>query len=82
MLNPELRSHEGQTRGQMNTFLKAAGIRDGDLLIQSDVDEIPRSETVHLFQWCEGMPKIVHLDMTAYIYRYVLKLVQSNPIAF
>ena len=66
----------------MNTFLKAAGIRDGDLLIQSDVDEIPRSETVHLFQWCEGMPKIVHLDMTAYIYRYVLILVQSNPLAF
>ena len=69
--NPELQCHEGQTRGQMNTFLKEAGIRDGDLLIQSDVDEIPRSDTVQLFQWCKGMPKIVHLDMTAYIFRYV-----------
>ena len=39
--------HEGQTRGQikaqMNTFLKVAGIRDGDLLTQSDVYQIPLS---------------------------------------
>ena len=39
--------HEGQTRGQikaqMNTFLKVAGIRDSDLLTQSDVYQIPLS---------------------------------------
>ena len=61
---------EGLTRGHMNGFLVEAGIRDGDLLIQSDVDEIPRAETVQLFRWCQGMPNIVHLDMTAYVYRF------------
>ena len=45
--------HEGQTRGQikaqMNSFLKAAGIQDGDLLTQSDVDQIPHSQAAQIF---------------------------------
>ena len=34
---------EGNTRGKMNKLLRQAGIQDDDLLIVSDVDEIPRS---------------------------------------
>ena len=34
------------------------------------VDEIPRSEVIELFQKCQGMPDIVQLDMTAYIYSF------------
>ena len=65
-------AQEGHTRGQMNRFLIGAGIRDGDILIVSDVDEIPRSQTVELFRQCQG-PDIVHLDMTAYVYSFGFK---------
>ena len=34
---------EGNTRSKMNKLLRQAGIQDDDLLIVSDVDEIPRS---------------------------------------
>ena len=64
---------EGETRSRMNNFLKSAGIQDGDLLIVSDVDEIPRAEVVDLFRNCIGMPKIVHLDMNVYVYSFGYK---------
>ena len=54
----------------MNRILRSAGIEDGDLLIQSDVDEIPRAEVIQLFRWCEGVPPIVHLDTPAFVYSF------------
>ena len=54
----------------MNKLLRQAGIQEDDLLIVSDVDEIPRAEVVELFQKCQGMPDIVQLDMTMYIYSF------------
>ena len=43
---------EGNTRSKMNKLLRQAGIQDDDLLIVSDVDEIPRSQWAKNVQYC------------------------------
>ena len=43
---------EGNTRSKMNKLLRQAGIQDDDLLIVSDVDEIPRSQWTKKLQYC------------------------------
>ena len=44
---------EGNTRSKMNKLLRQAGIQDDDLLIVSDVDEIPRSQWAkNVVQYC------------------------------
>lgn len=71
-------AQEGSTRSKMNSFLQKAGIGDGDILIISDVDEIPRAEVVDLYRKCEGMPDILHLDMPVYIYSYGFRMLGTT----
>ncbi|XP_065850993.1 uncharacterized protein [Euphorbia lathyris] len=61
---------ELQQRTAMNVLLHRAGISDGDLVIMSDVDEIPSPHTVKLLQWCDGIPPIFHLELKNYIYSF------------
>lgn len=49
-------------------IVREAGIARGDLLIMSDVDEIPSAHTVKLLQWCHGWPSPMHLQMTNYLH--------------
>nr|GEZ08849.1 glycosyl transferase, family 17 [Tanacetum cinerariifolium] len=61
---------EAYQRVALDHLLRIAGIEDGDLLIMSDVDEIPSAHTIDLLRWCDGPPPIVHLNMNNYLYSF------------
>ncbi|XP_010533132.1 PREDICTED: beta-1,4-mannosyl-glycoprotein 4-beta-N-acetylglucosaminyltransferase [Tarenaya hassleriana] len=61
---------ESQQRIAMNRLLGRAGVRDGDLVIMSDTDEIPSPHTVKFLKWCDGIPNIMHLELKDYMYSF------------
>lgn len=42
----------------------------GDIILQSDVDEIPSPRAVELLKHCSGYPDIIHLGMPSYLYSF------------
>ncbi|KAD3641086.1 hypothetical protein E3N88_30310 [Mikania micrantha] len=69
---------EAYQRVALDHLLKIAGIEDGDLLIMSDVDEIPSAHTIDLLRWCDGPPSIVHLNLNNYLYSFEFKVDHSS----
>ncbi|KAL8248678.1 hypothetical protein R6Q59_005546 [Mikania micrantha] len=69
---------EAYQRVALDHLLKIAGIEDGDLLIMSDVDEIPSAHTIDLLRWCEGPPSIIHLNLNNYLYSFEFKVDHSS----
>ncbi|PWA82081.1 Glycosyl transferase, family 17 [Artemisia annua] len=66
---------EEYQRVAVDHLLRVAGIEDDDLLIMSDVDEIPSAHTINLLRWCDGPPPIkITLDISL-----MPNLVQFNP---
>lgn len=69
----ELSSHESpfvnenRMRLEMTTIIDNSGVQPGDLIIVSDVDEIPSSKTIELFKRCTGYPMTVHLELKTYV---------------
>lgn len=61
---------EGYQRVGLDQLLRFAGIKDDDLLIMSDVDEIPSGHTVNMLKWCDDIPQILHLQLRNYLYSY------------
>ncbi|KAJ4972972.1 hypothetical protein NE237_006146 [Protea cynaroides] len=61
---------EAYQRVALDQLLRIAGISDDDLLIMSDVDEIPSSHTINLLRWCDDIPPILHLRMNNYLYSF------------
>ncbi|KAK1307719.1 hypothetical protein QJS10_CPA09g00740 [Acorus calamus] len=61
---------ESKQRGAMNSLLRRSGIASGDLLIMSDVDEVPSAHTVRLLRWCEEIPPLMHLQFRHYLYSF------------
>ncbi|XP_075484729.1 uncharacterized protein LOC142524577 [Primulina tabacum] len=61
---------EAYQRLALDYLLKQAGIQDDDLLIMSDVDEIPSQHTINLLRWCDGIPPILHLRLKNYLYSF------------
>ncbi|KAK7365204.1 hypothetical protein VNO80_14078 [Phaseolus coccineus] len=61
---------EAYQRVALDRLLKIAGIEDDDLLIMSDVDEIPSAHTINLLRWCNDIPSILHLQMRNYLYSF------------
>lgn len=61
---------ESYQRVALDQLLRIAGIEDDDLLIMSDVDEIPSAHTVNLLRWCDNIPSILHLQMRNYLYSF------------
>ncbi|GAA0167523.1 glycosyltransferase [Lithospermum erythrorhizon] len=61
---------EAYQRLALDYLLKQAGIQDDDLLIMSDVDEIPSSHTINLLRWCDDIPSILHLRLKNYLYSF------------
>ncbi|XP_043704627.1 uncharacterized protein LOC122654559 [Telopea speciosissima] len=51
-------------------LFRVAGISDDDLLIMSDVDEIPSGHTINLLRWCDEIPSILHLRLKNYLYSF------------
>ncbi|CAL5421267.1 unnamed protein product [Camellia sinensis] len=61
---------EAYQRLALDHLLKLAGIQDDDLLIMSDVDEIPSQHTIDLLRWCDDVPPILHLRLKNYLYSF------------
>ncbi|KAL5793264.1 hypothetical protein ACOSP7_001858 [Xanthoceras sorbifolium] len=61
---------EAYQRVALDQLLKIAGIEDDDLLIMSDVDEIPSAHTIDLLRWCDDIPPILHLQLRNYLYSF------------
>ncbi|KAF5457298.1 hypothetical protein F2P56_021411 [Juglans regia] len=61
---------EAYQRLALDNLLKIAGIEDDDLLIMSDVDEIPSAHTINLLRWCDEIPHILHLRLKNYLYSF------------
>ncbi|MFS8032184.1 putative beta-1,4-mannosyl-glycoprotein 4-beta-N-acetylglucosaminyltransferase [Helianthus anomalus] len=69
---------EAYQRVALDQLLKIAGIEDGDLLIMSDVDEIPSAHTIDLLRWCDGPPPILHLNLNNYLYSFEFNVDHSS----
>lgn len=61
---------EAYQRVALDQLLKIAGIEDDDLLIMSDVDEIPSAHTINLLRWCDDIPPVLHLQLRNYLYSF------------
>lgn len=64
---------EAYQRVALDQLMRIAGIEDDDLLIMSDVDEIPSSHTINLLRWCDDIPPILHLQLKNYLYSFEFK---------
>ncbi|GAA0160637.1 glycosyltransferase [Lithospermum erythrorhizon] len=61
---------EAYERVALDRLLGIAGIKDEDLLIMSDVDEIPSAHTINLLRWCDDIPPVLHLELKNYLYSF------------
>ncbi|KAI9170217.1 hypothetical protein LWI28_024646 [Acer negundo] len=61
---------EAFQRVALDQLLRIAGITDDDLLIMSDVDEIPSRHTINLLRWCDDIPPVLHLRLRNYLYSF------------
>jgi beta-1,4-mannosyl-glycoprotein beta-1,4-N-acetylglucosaminyltransferase len=61
---------EAYQRIALDQLIRLAGIEEDDLLIMSDVDEIPSAHTINLLRWCDGYPPILHLQLKNYLYSF------------
>ncbi|XP_057496219.1 uncharacterized protein LOC130781156 [Actinidia eriantha] len=68
---------EAYQRLALDHLIKLAGISDDDLLIMSDVDEIPSRHTIDLLRWCDDIPPVLHLRLKNYLYSFEF-LVDNN----
>ncbi|XP_073006519.1 uncharacterized protein [Typha latifolia] len=61
---------ESYQRVALDQLIRIAGIMDDDLLIMSDVDEIPSGHTIDLLRWCDEIPDKIHLQLRNYLYSF------------
>ncbi|GLT65103.1 hypothetical protein SLA2020_375550 [Shorea laevis] len=61
---------EAYQRVALDQLLRIAGIEDDDLLIMSDVDEIPSAHTINLLRWCDDIPPVLHLQLRNFLYSF------------
>ncbi|GLU02128.1 hypothetical protein SLE2022_193950 [Rubroshorea leprosula] len=61
---------EAYQRIALDQLLRIAGIEDDDLLIMSDVDEIPSAHTINLLRWCDEIPPVLHLQLRNFLYSF------------
>ncbi|KAI9360808.1 glycosyltransferase family 17-domain-containing protein [Zopfochytrium polystomum] len=45
-------------------------LKIGDIMIMSDVDEIPSRQAINLARGCEGVPPVLHLGMRNFLYSF------------
>lgn len=61
---------ESYQRVALDQLIRIAGIAEDDLLIMSDVDEIPSGHTINLLRWCDDIPEKLHLQLRDYLYSF------------
>jgi len=65
---------EAKSRNSQQQGLMEAGIKPGDIVFLSDVDEIPRKSALKLFKTCSQFPSIVYFSLRHYMYSFVYPL--------
>jgi beta-1,4-mannosyl-glycoprotein beta-1,4-N-acetylglucosaminyltransferase len=70
--------NEGKMREAMNDALMSGGVRTGDLVLMSDVDEIIRAKTLLLLKMCDGVPDELHLQLRNYMFSFEFFLDSSS----
>ncbi|RVD84494.1 uncharacterized protein DFL_006243 [Arthrobotrys flagrans] len=58
------------SRDHATELIKTLKLEESDLIIISDVDEIPNRNTVELLKACQGYPQYLHLEMKSYMYSF------------
>ncbi|KAJ3411582.1 hypothetical protein HDV05_002002 [Chytridiales sp. JEL 0842] len=61
---------EFEHRDSMNSLIASAGAQRGDLILMTDLDEIPSLHTLQLLTSCQGVPFPLHLQLKNYIYSF------------
>jgi len=62
--------NESHLRERMDTLLSSAGVRPNDIVLMSDLDEIPSHHTISLLKQCSDWPSPLHLQMKNYLYSF------------
>lgn len=62
----------------MSSLLAQSGIKEGDLVIMSDTDEMPSAHTIDLLRWCDEIPPVLHLQLNNYIYSFEFLVDKSS----
>ncbi|KAF9520504.1 glycosyltransferase family 17 protein [Hydnum rufescens UP504] len=70
--------NEGKMRRHMDALLGDIGVAPGDIVLMSDVDEIPSAHTVHLLKQCNDWPSPLHLNMRNYRYSFEFPLADAG----
>lgn len=63
-------ANEGDMRRSVEQFLVDEGVQEEDLVINSDIDEIPKHSVINLLRKCDGSPPVVHLAMPYFQYSF------------
>ena len=66
--------NEANMRRAIAEHLHRSGAKGGDLVLQSDVDEMPTRDTVALLRACEGYPTPLHLNLANYQYSFAFRV--------
>ncbi|KAF3931752.1 hypothetical protein ABW19_dt0210277 [Dactylella cylindrospora] len=62
--------NEKKSRDHATDIIKDMKLEEGDIIIVSDVDEIPDADTIELLKSCQGYPQYLHLEMKSYMYSF------------
>lgn len=62
--------NEKASRDHATAIVKSLDLSPQDLIIISDVDEIPDHETIKLLSACQGYPQYLHLEMRTFMYSF------------
>ncbi|KAI8079605.1 glycosyl transferase-like protein [Gilbertella persicaria] len=62
--------NERTMRIAMDQALIDAGVKTGDIVVMSDVDEIIRNKSLWMLKMCEGVPNKLHLQLRNYLYSF------------
>jgi beta-1,4-mannosyl-glycoprotein beta-1,4-N-acetylglucosaminyltransferase len=73
--------NEDDTRDAVAKFLRrVVKVQDGDLVIESDVDEIPSAATMSLLRSCEGYDADLHLNLDSFMYSFEFSASPALPL--
>lgn len=72
-------TNEFAMRSHMQILVQSIpNIEEGDLIIISDVDEIPSKKAIQLLKSCEGYPSGLHLQTKNYLYSFEFMIGTTN----
>ncbi|KAJ3207707.1 hypothetical protein HDU82_003385 [Entophlyctis luteolus] len=61
---------EREMREAVTVFLRDQSLHASDLVIMSDVDEIPSARAIQLLRSCDNIPNFIHLKMKNFMYSF------------